>query len=413
MADEEKRAEENLSADNEKRAEENLSTIDEVLSADGEERADGPLLYDPLFETPPDTVIRDTPGKGFFGKAPVKKAVFIIILSIFVGVSISLSFGSLTKDRFKYEETDDGYMLSEFNASKTDDVLTVDFVLSEDGTPQKDKTVTAVREWALCCNDYTSFILIGKDVREISNTSFYTCTALQAVLVDPENPYFLSDKGVLYRQENGEATELMLYPARNDLYRATLALGAAEPADEKAAREFVSRAQKLDEKSGEWREAQQKEYPAEGSFDLTGEERDALLSALKYEILPGVTRVGETAFAENRNIYEITIPEGVREFASMAFYKCGNLRSLRIPDLTETIGSDAFSYCSEIKSLFIPESVKTIGHHAFFGCDGVDEVRMECAEADAPETGEDWMPQKRKFFLHDVPIVFSSERGSD
>ena len=32
--------------------------------------ADGVLLYDPLFETPPDTVIRDTPGRGFWGKAP-------------------------------------------------------------------------------------------------------------------------------------------------------------------------------------------------------------------------------------------------------------------------------------------------------------------------------------------------------
>ena len=33
---------------------------------DDERKADGLLLYDPLFETPPDTVIRDTPGKGFF-----------------------------------------------------------------------------------------------------------------------------------------------------------------------------------------------------------------------------------------------------------------------------------------------------------------------------------------------------------
>ena len=29
------------------------------------EKKDGRLLYDPLFETPPDTVIRDTPGRGF------------------------------------------------------------------------------------------------------------------------------------------------------------------------------------------------------------------------------------------------------------------------------------------------------------------------------------------------------------
>ena len=34
---------------------------------------EGVLLYDPLFEHKPDTVIRDDPKKGFWGKAIVKK----------------------------------------------------------------------------------------------------------------------------------------------------------------------------------------------------------------------------------------------------------------------------------------------------------------------------------------------------
>ena len=68
---------------------------------DNPETRDGAqLLYDPLFETPPDTVIRDTPGRGFFGKAAVKKAIFILVLLCFVGTSITLSFSSLTSSPF-------------------------------------------------------------------------------------------------------------------------------------------------------------------------------------------------------------------------------------------------------------------------------------------------------------------------
>ncbi|MCR5484954.1 MAG: leucine-rich repeat domain-containing protein [Clostridiales bacterium] len=371
------------------------------------------LLYDPLFETPPDTVIRDKEGKGFFGKAVVRKTVFIITLLIFVGVTIGLSFSSLTKERFHYEETDGGYMLSECSTTASDTVLTIDVVLSEDGTREPDKKVVAVRQWAFCCDENVSIIFIGRDVREIANTSFYSCTALQAVIVDPENPNYLSSDGVLYRKENGRATELILYPARCDLYRAMLSLGASEPADEAAARSFVSDSLRLGEKSEEWREAQQKGYPDKGGYGLTEKECLSLRSALRYEIPTGVTRIGEMAFAECGNIYEVEIPEGVREFASMAFFKCAELSSLCLPDSTEIIGSDAFSYCAKISDLFIPARVSEIGHHAFFGCDGVKTVRMACGESDMPATDEDWMPKERRLFLHDVPISYGEKRGAE
>ena len=369
-----------------------------------------PLLYDPLFETPPDTVIRDTPGRGFWGKAPVKKALFILVLALFVGFSIVLSFRSLTKDRFRYEETDGGIMLTEFIADKSDAVLEVGPVFDKDGQIIPGKTVTAVRQFAVCGNDATSVILIGRDVREMPGTAFYNCTALQAVLVDPANKSFRSVEGVLYRLENGQPTELLLYPARNYLYRAMLALGEAEPADAAEASAFAARALTLEEKSRDWLAAQKKEYPAEGDFGLSDQTRAALEKGLTYAIAPGVTRVGEMAFAECDTLFEATIPEGVREVASMAFFKCGNRRAIDLPETLEIIGSDGFSYCSKVPDLFIPAGVKEIGHHAFFGCDGAETVRMACDEADAPLLGQDWVPKKRKLFLHDIPVVYGEER---
>ena len=383
------------------------------MPGEGADRpAEAPLKYDPLFETPPDTVIRDTPGRGFFGKAAVKKTLFVLVLSLFVGVSIALSFTSLKKDRFRYTETEEGIELDEYIAGKTDAVLEIGPVFDREGAPEPGKTVTAVREFAICCDEYTAFIFIGPEVREIPDTAFYGCAALQAVLVDAENPCFRSVDGVLYRQENGAPTELMLYPRRNDLYRAALALGEAAPrtADEAAAFAAVtaaldekSRADAPAEKNRSWRDAQEDGYPAEGAFPLTAAEQAALLGGLSYRIEPGVTRIGEMAFAECDTLFEVAIPDGVREIASMSFFKCGELRGLTLPASAETIGSDAFSYCEKL-----PEIVR---HHAFYGCDGVDEVRLLCGEEDAPETGQDWLPKKRKLFEHNVPVVYGAEDG--
>ena len=377
-----------------------------------ETNTDDALLYDPLFETPPDTVIRDTPGRGFWGKAPVKKAIFIIVLTLFVGSSITLSFRSLTKDRFRYKETDGDIMLTEFVANKTDSVLEIGPVFDKDGQIVPGKSVTSVRRFAVCGNEYTSVILIGKDVREMPDTAFYNCTLLQAVIVDPANPCFRSVDGVLYRQENGKLTDLMLYPAHNYIYRAVLALGEKEPADAAQAGAFIARAEQLEKKSGDWLSAQREDFPASGAFGLTEEECTALLTALSFEIAPGVTRIGEMAFAECDTLFEATIPEGVKEVGSMAFFKCGELRRLDLPESLEIIGSDGFSYCEKVPDIFVPAGVKTIGHHAFFGCDGVENVRMACEENDPPELGQEWLPKKKKLLMHDVPVLYGEERGN-
>ena len=367
------------------------------------------LLYDPLFETPPDTVIRDTPGHGFFGKAVVKKTIFILVLLLFVGVSVVLSFTSLTKAKFHYAETDGGMMLSEFNAGKNDAVLQIGPVFSEDGSTQTQGKVVAVRAFAVCCNETTSLILIGKDVADIPDTAFYSCTALQAVIVDPENPHFFSEEGVLYRLEDGKPTELMLYPARNDLYRTMRALGEAAPVTAEDAAAFAGRAETLKKKAEGWLDALEKD----GSAEAGSTEQAAWLLSQHYDILPSTTAIGAMAFAECRTLCSVTIPEGVRTFSSMAFFKCVNLRGLRLPDSTETIGSDAFSYCAKIPYIYIPAGVRQIGHHAFFGCSGVSQIEMACSAQEQPTCGQNWMPQYKRLFMHDVPVIYDAQRRAD
>ena len=368
-----------------------------------------PLLYDPLFENPPDTVIRDTPGRGFFGKAAVKKTVFIIVLLIFVGGAIVLSFSSLAQDRLEYETTDAGLMLSAFRADKTDYVFTVD-TAGEEAGEAAGQPVTSVRQFAVCGNEVTVFILIGKDTVDIPNTAFYDCAALAAVLVDENNPAYCSVEGVLYRTENGAPAEVMYYPRKNTLYKARLALGDAVPADAESAEAFAKRMAQWEQETGVWDTLRDGKDLAENK-KLTEAERAAVSEAAGCVIPDGVNRVGEMAFAECTGLYEITIPDTVTEIAQMAFFKCGNLQSLSLPDGVETLGPDAFSYCKKLTDIFVPAAVREIGHHAFYGCSGVTEVRLEASEADAPQTGQDWLPKQRKLFEHNVPVAYNAVRG--
>ena len=371
---------------------------------------DEPLLYDPLFETPPDTVIRDTPGRGFLGKAAVKKAVFVLILLLFVGGSIVLSFSSLSQDRFEYENTDAGLMLSAFRAGKTDFVFSID-TAGEEAGDAAGQPVASVRQFAVCGNEVTVFILIGRDTLEIPNTAFYDCSALAAVLVDEANPAYCSMDGVLYRKENGAPVELMLCPRKNALYKARLALGDAIPVNAAQAASFAERMAEWEQETSVWDAI--RDGAGLASFGKLGEAQIAAVhSALACEIPQGVVRVGEMAFAECTGLYEISIPDTVKEIAQMAFFKCEKLQSLSLPDSVETLGPDAFSYCKKLTDIFVPASVREIGHHAFYGCSGVSVIRLAAAEDHAPETGQDWVPKQRKLFEHDIPVLYNEERGN-
>ena len=368
-----------------------------------------PLLYDPLFASPPDTVIRDTPGRGFFGKAAVKKALFILVLLVFVGGAIAVSFSSLSQDRLEYAETTGGAMLSAFRAGPDDAVLAID-TAGEDAGALAGQPVTAVRQFAVCGNEVTAFILIGKHTVELPNTAFYDCAALAAVLVDPENPALASVDGVLYRKENGRLTELVLYPRKNALYRAALSLGWPAPAEETAAAAFAARLAAWEKETGVWETVRRGEDVAE-TDSLPAPEAAAVADALRYEIPEGVTRVGEMAFAECPGVYAVSFPATVTEIGQMAFFKCGSLREAPLTDTVAVLGPDAFSYCVKFTSVFIPAGVTEIGHHAFYGCKGVGSVYVAKSEADAPLLGQDWVPKSRRLFEHNVPVVFGAERG--
>lgn len=368
--------------------------------------SEGKLLYDPLFDKKPDVKITDDPTKGFFGKAIVKKAAFVLALLLFVGVSLFFSFNSIAKDLFVFEDLGDGtFLLDEYHGGSRKSMC-VDYVRNGENVPDMTKPVSEVRRFALCCDESVNFIFIGKDVRLIDSKSFYTCKNLYAIFVDEENEHYMSIDGVLYAAENGVPTQLVVYPTDNGEFRTALSMGLAAPQDESGVAAFAEEIEAL-------MTAEKTDAPDEdgkltkNKFDLQFDE-----VGTSYVLPESCTAVGELAFAYADRLQHITLPQGLVSIGNLGFFKCHQLQEITLPDTLVSIGSDAMTECRSVSDLFIPASVESIGHHAFHKCDGVSVIRMECSEEEAQsmELGQNWLPQQRKVLMKDVPVSYNEAR---
>lgn len=366
------------------------------------------LLYDPMFASDPNLIIKNNPDKGFFGKIIVKKILFILVLVFFISISMYFSFRTVSKDVYTYKENgafSDGtvtYALTEYYGdSRT--VLVLDYVRDEKDNPDNTKPVTEIGRFAVNCNESLTFVYISETVEKIDPKAFFTCKNLKAFFVDENNPNYKSEDGVLFRCENGIPVEIIMFPAKNPEYRASLQLGLSEPSDPRTNGSYFLQYEQL-----------QKENPVKQE---DGSEKNSLTletenNTSTYTIPDTVTVVNELCFAECNSLRHIIFNENITDIETMAFFKCGNLQEVNLPDSCINIGSDAFSSCKAITDIFIPASVKSIGHHAFHNCEKVSAVRMECSEDEAElmKLGQDWVPKYKKVFMTDIEIRYGEER---
>lgn len=81
-----------------------------------------------------------------------------------------------------------------------------------------------------------------------------------------------------------------------------------------------------------------------------------------------VTRIGQDAFRNCKELTSVTIPEGVTHIDVHAFDNCTGLKSVSLPSSLMGIGYAAFGGCSALKSVTIPNGVKNIESDSFNGC---------------------------------------------
>ncbi|MBS6398289.1 MAG: leucine-rich repeat domain-containing protein, partial [Clostridiales bacterium] len=85
-----------------------------------------------------------------------------------------------------------------------------------------------------------------------------------------------------------------------------------------------------------------------------------------------VTSIGNWAFAQNKDITSVQIPDSVTSIKASAFDGCSSLTGkLVLPEGLENIEAFAFQNCSGLTGdLVIPDSVTSLGSDAFDGCSG-------------------------------------------
>ena len=81
-----------------------------------------------------------------------------------------------------------------------------------------------------------------------------------------------------------------------------------------------------------------------------------------------VTKVGESAFNDCRNLREVVLNEGLHKIGRYAFFTCTSLAVIKLPSSGTEVGSRAFYYCTKLIELVLNERLQKIGEDAFTIC---------------------------------------------
>lgn len=91
-------------------------------------------------------------------------------------------------------------------------------------------------------------------------------------------------------------------------------------------------------------------------------------------IKPESRLIAEGAFAGNKTLRSITIPQRITEIPDETFCGCPDLKSVTIPAHVKRIGRLAFADCQSIKKITLPAELKELGKQAFSGCIALQEI---------------------------------------
>lgn len=362
-----------------------------------------------------------------YDNAKGMKILVVAVLLVAISLSIFFSIRALANTEYKYAEVEGGgYELTLYTNPGSVRNVTIDYVINEDGTKDTSKPITALHDYAFNCDGSIERITIGKDVKELTGKSIYSCWNVQYVEVDDENPYYCDVDGVVYTKD---MTKIIFYPTD---YDRTLRIkeGYAHLTweceacgrqydPEKGDKELGAEPGTLptdfpkdfkcpgkdgtpcNSKNNEYYQAYHSELVDDEGNDMwelwgTTKKYDEKffdeynLKTRTYVVPSTVTEIGQLSFAYS-NITDLYIPEGVKVIGDQAIFKNEELRHIysykasapvtdtfytaipnlgtvynSLPEGLESIGSDAFYHLRRIDYLYIPSTVKHIGHHCMW-----------------------------------------------
>lgn len=191
-------------------------------------------------------------------------------------------------------------------------------------------------------------LVIPKSIEKIT-LIFSDCENLEDIIVDEDNPFFKSVKGVLF---NKECTKLIRFPKGKKLDDYVIPQ-TVEVIGEYAFDNCVH-LNHLEAKSNSLKVIEDRAFcGCENLLDVQ------LPSEMDY--------IGEWAFGNCFNLRNINIPKGLKKMNDHVL-SGSKIKSAIIPLGVTKICNDAFSGCKSLVSVEIPNTVESIGVAAFWGC---------------------------------------------
>ena len=97
-------------------------------------------------------------------------------------------------------------------------------------------------------------------------------------------------------------------------------------------------------------------------------------SLTRISIPHKVTSINSSAFHGCTSLKTISFPEKLENIASWAFAGCNSLKQVEFPAYLKSIGNNAFSGCSSLEDFTLPSSIKSIGSAAFRNCTSLKKI---------------------------------------
>ncbi|MBD5583507.1 MAG: leucine-rich repeat protein [Clostridia bacterium] len=99
----------------------------------------------------------------------------------------------------------------------------------------------------------------------------------------------------------------------------------------------------------------------------------------------GIVSIGNSAFSDT-DVKEVELPDSLKTIGYSVFENCKNLNKINLPDGLESINVVAFSFCESLQSLHIPASVTKINGNIVKGCSALTSLTVD--EANTVYTGK-------------------------
>ena len=119
-----------------------------------------------------------------------------------------------------------------------------------------------------------------------------------------------------------------------------------------------------------WMQNQKDEFVIIGDGVLIKYTGDAKSKSLSEKI----KIIGEYAFAENKDLDTILIPESVRKIGCNAFLNCKGLKTVTLPNSITEIAERAFCGCESLDNVILPGSITKLNHETFKGCKSLSSM---------------------------------------